>query len=196
MSGRTKRIIGLSSIGILFFIFLFPVVVVNAGPPSYVGATKCKACHSNPKIGGTQYKDWQTFKMAKALETLKPGVAADAKTKSGLDPQKDYTTDAKCLKCHTTGYGQPGGFESMEKTPDLAGVGCDACHGPGSEYRSAKIMSVKAYKENREAARKAAIAAGLVIPDEKTCTTCHNPENPVHKPFNFAEYKEKIKHWK
>ncbi|MFQ6033286.1 MAG: cytochrome c family protein [Candidatus Bipolaricaulia bacterium] len=101
-----------------------------------------------------------------------------------------------CGKCHTTGYGEPGGFESMEKTPGLANVQCEACHGAGSGYRSPKIMSVKAYKADREAAHKAVLEAGLIIPDEKTCTKCHNEESPFYKPFNFAEYKEKIKHWK
>jgi hypothetical protein len=28
--------------------------------------------------------------MAKAFETLKPGAAAEAKTKAGLDPDTDY----------------------------------------------------------------------------------------------------------
>ena len=194
MTEIIKRIVGIMSICSLLVIF--QSTGLFAGPANFVGVDKCKACHSNVKIGGAQYKVWEATKMAKAMETLKPGAAADAKTKAKLDPQKDYTTDPKCLKCHTTGYGQPGGFESMEKTPKLANVGCEACHGAGSDYRSPKIMSVKAYKENREAARKAAIAAGMIIPDEKTCTTCHNEENPVHKPFNFAEYKEKIKHWK
>jgi hypothetical protein len=183
---------------LLFVFFLLPVKVYG-GEASYVGVKKCKACHSKEKMGGTQYKVWETLKMAKSMETLKPGVAADIKTKAGLDPEKDYTTDPKCLKCHTTGYGKPGGFESMEKTPTLANVGCEACHGPGSNYRSPKIMSVKAFKENWDEAHKKAVAAGLVRPvGEEVCTKCHNEENPVEKlfKFDFAEYKEKIKHWK
>jgi hypothetical protein len=36
-----------------------------------------------------------------------------------------------CYACHTTGYGQPGGFISIEKTPHLKNAGCEVCHGPG-----------------------------------------------------------------
>jgi len=84
----------------------------------YVGAKKCKACHLK------EYKAWEQTRNAKSFEDLKPGAKAEEKKKARLDPNKDYTTDAKCLKCHTTGYGKPGGFKSMAETPDLANVQC------------------------------------------------------------------------
>jgi len=34
-----------------------------------------------------------------------------------------------------------------------------------------------------------------VIPDETTCTGCHNSKSPTFKGFDFATAKEKIKHW-
>jgi len=40
----------------------------------------------------------------------------------------------------------------------------------------------------------AAKAAGLVIPDEKTCTTCHNSESPTFKSFDFKTMWPKIAH--
>ena len=36
--------------------------------------------------------------------------------------------------------------------------------------------------------------AGMVVPNEKTCTTCHNEESPTFKGFDFATYNEKIAH--
>jgi cytochrome c peroxidase len=96
-------------------------------------------------------------------------------------------TDA-CLKCHTTGYGLANA--RFEKGFDVAdGVQCEACHGPGSEYKSMKTMKD----------REASVAAGLVVfaddaAIEAKCKTCHNEESPTYKEFKFAEMYEKIKH--
>ena len=40
----------------------------------------------------------------------------------------------ECYGCHTTGYGQPGGFRSLQETPGLKNNGCEVCHGPGSRH--------------------------------------------------------------
>ena len=79
-------------------------VIANKGA-AYLGAGACKKCHI--KV----YNSWKKTKMAKAFDTLKPGEDAEAKTKLKLDPQKDYTKDVKCLECHTTGFGMPGGYK-------------------------------------------------------------------------------------
>jgi len=152
---------------------------INAA--EYVGVKKCKMCHMK------QYKAWKKTSMAKSFENLKPGVKAELKKKAGLDPNKDYTHDPKCLKCHTTGYGEPGGFKSIEETPKMINVQCEGCHGPGSEYR--KIMKNKKFK------LADAKAAGLRIPseDEKGCLRCHGGESPFNEKvdpkykFNFKE---------
>jgi len=43
-------------------------------------------------------------------------------------------TNSSCLPCHTVGYGQRGGFISKAKTPKLAGVQCENCHGPAANH--------------------------------------------------------------
>lgn len=144
---------------------------------TYVGK-RCRICHI------AETKAWELTKMARAFELLKPGVAADAKKTHKLDPTKDYTQDAACLPCHTTGYGN-GGFQSLEATPDLAGVTCEVCHGAGGEYTKPTLMSLT----NKEFKRADVVAAGLIMPDVKTCQTCHNEKSPFYKPFDFEKRK-------
>lgn len=147
----------------------------GADVPGYVGAKKCKTCHLK------QYNTWATTKMATAFELLKPGVRPDAKKKAKQDPNKDYTHDANCLSCHTTGYGKPGGFRSIEETPELAGVQCEVCHGPHSNVL--KVMTIR----NKEYKRSEVLQAGLQIPNESTCRElCHNSKSPfVPSNYNF-----------
>jgi hypothetical protein len=149
----------------------------GAKTPSFVGAKKCKMCHLK------QYQTWEQTKMAKSFELLRAGVAADAKKKANLDPQKDYTHDEKCLPCHTTGFGKPGGFVSIEKTPELVGVQCESCHGPASEYLQEGAMTLK----NREYKRAELVKLGLVAISAETCTSqCHNNKSPfVGKDYVF-----------
>ena len=39
-----------------------------------------------------------------------------------------------CVGCHVVGYREQTGFVSFADTPDLANVGCERCHGPGSDH--------------------------------------------------------------
>ena len=156
------------------------VAVASAGEPSYVGAKKCKMCHIK------QFKSWEATRMAMSFELLKPGVQAAEKTAAGLNPDTDYTADPECLNCHTTGYGKPGGFVSLTETPGLAGVQCVSCHGPGSEYLADDMMSLK----NKSYARDVVISAGMIIPEESTCTgSCHNPQSPFASAEDVFDYK-------
>ena len=134
----------------------------------FAGVKSCKKCHR--KV----WKSWKGSTMATSFEILKPGERADIKKKAGLDPQKDYTKDATCLPCHTTGYGKAGGFVSMEATPAMAGVGCEACHGPGEAYN--KVMK----KHSRTYTEEEVTHAGLQNPKE-SCTVCHNEKSPTRK---------------
>jgi hypothetical protein len=158
-------------------LLLLAGIAASAEPPSFVGAKKCKACHLK------QFQSWEQTKMAKSFDLLRAGVAAEAKTKAKLDPKKDYTHDEVCLGCHTTGFGKPGGFVSLEKTPDLVGVQCESCHGPGSEYLKQGGMTL----QNREYKRADLVKLGLTVISVETCTSqCHNNRSPfVGKDYVF-----------
>jgi hypothetical protein len=150
----------------------------------YVGAKKCKACHMK------QYKAWKKTTMATSFENLKAGVKVEEKKKAGIE-DKDYTKDPDCLRCHTTGYGKPGGFKSIEETPELANVQCEGCHGPGADFRV--IM-----KKNKKFKLEEVKAAGLTVPSEteNNCMECHGGDSPftekVDPKYTF-EIKERLK---
>ncbi|OGW82230.1 MAG: hypothetical protein A3G33_10500 [Omnitrophica bacterium RIFCSPLOWO2_12_FULL_44_17] len=160
----------------------FVIPSLSAEPAhEYTGAKKCSMCHKTP-VQGEQYAKWQASKHAKAFETLGTPAAKEAGAKLGVtDPQ----TDGKCLKCHSAAYGGT----TAKVTEAIAveeGVSCESCHGGGKDYMKMTVMKDK----------DAAIAAGLMIPNEKTCLGCHNEESPTYKPFNYAERVEAIKHAK
>ena len=156
-------------------LFGLPFIAYSAN--GYVGVKKCKLCHKKT------YEGWKQTGHAKAFEALKPGVAAEVKQKAGLDAQKDYTQDATCLGCHTTG------------TPDNPGIHCEACHGPGKKYSSMKIMNKKKWKADPEGQCAMAIEAGLVLkPSLERCTVCHNEKSPTYKPFDYEKRYPEVKH--
>lgn len=144
-----------------------------AAESAYVETIKCKMCHPN------QYNTWGKTGMASALESLRPGQAKEEKVRVGLDPNKDYSTDPSCLGCHTTGYGEKGGFTDEKNTPAMAGIQCEACHGAGEGYMPIMMKNPR-YKLSD------VMAKGLISPKE-TCVKCHNEKNPFHKPMDIEE---------
>lgn len=136
--------------------------------PRYVGNKACAGCHK------TEMQDWQRSVHGKSMEVLAPGKKSAPKHKAGLEPDKDYSKDEKCLKCHTTGFKEEGGFRDMESTPDLAGIGCESCHGPGSEYREIHKQKLLEFKR----AETRAAGETYASKGDKVCEKCHNTESP------------------
>ncbi|MHC4122216.1 MAG: multiheme c-type cytochrome [Planctomycetota bacterium] len=123
----------------------------------YVGSASCQPCHSY------EYEKWSGKAHAHAYETL-------VKVGSQYDPE--------CVVCHVVGMDYEEGFVSEEKTDHLKNVGCEQCHGPGSEHVE---------------------EAGGVTPGIRpraTCTDCHTPEHSGGYLDNEKYYFEKIIHWK
>ena len=145
----------------------------------YVGSRACRSCHLR------EHRSWERGVHANVFDLLAPGVRSEAKLKVNLQPDLDYRTNELCLQCHTVGYGTPSGFKSIEETPELAGVGCETCHGAGSEYVADDVMG----KDNRDHSFEEVINKGLIYPvPEAVCTQCHGATNTPFLPELFPEY--------
>lgn len=146
---------------------------------AYIGAEKCKMCHNAP-AKGAQYTQWTKTPHSQAYARLATEEAKKVGAAKGVaDPQNAK----ECLRCHVTGYGAPA-EKLTQKYKKEEGVSCESCHGPGEAYQKMDIMKDQAKS----------VAAGLIIPNEKTCTGCHNPENPTHKGFDYKTFYAKIAH--
>ena len=133
------------------------VIAQDAPAPAaatYLGEGKCKMCHSK------QHATYMKMKHSKAIEAL------------SAEEQKK----PECVKCHVTGFGKTGGFESLEKTPKMAGVQCEACHGAGSLHMKAPMADKK----------KTINGKG------KDCRDCHSPHVDVSR-AKTEEKKEEAK---
>jgi hypothetical protein len=121
----------------------------------FVGNPACADCHEEI------YSKWKKFKHGHALDTL---------------VEKNRQFDPECVNCHTVGMRYVGGYRSREKTPDLAHVGCESCHGPGSTHL-----------EDPDAQYQMIFNA---------CEDCHNHEtSPEFESKREKIYMAKIRHW-
>ncbi len=109
----------------------------------YVASSRCGQCH------GPQYEAWQKTRHAHAYRTLR---------------RENRHIDPECVTCHTTGFHTAGGFYTYERTPKLAGVGCQECHRFNVDEHLA---------EGYETAEI----------NKDVCTTCHTRVTDPH--FNY-----------
>ncbi len=122
---------------------------------TYVHPLACKSCHPDA------YDVWTQSGHANAFETL------EADNGKG-----------DCLPCHTVSYKATDGFVSEEKTPHLAMVSCDGCHGRGSYHVR--------FHSKGETSEKEAVLKNV------ECQTCHDKENSPD--YDRDAYWEKISH--
>jgi hypothetical protein len=181
------------TIGFLLLITLF-AGVNSAAAADYVGVKNCKMCH-NKTEKGAQFTIWENGPHAHSFETLLSPEAIAVAKERGLP--KPPSESAECLGCHVTGFGEATGFSldvdpadsrAVRKNEALQAVTCESCHGAGGDYKS------KATMEGIHSGTIEAASVGLVIPNEKTCTKCHNEKSPSFKGFNFEEQAAKIAH--
>lgn len=141
--------------------------------PAYVGTKRCRMCHS------AQYRSWRKSRKHDAWQSLMPGTKIEPKQHAGLDVAADYRTDRRCLRCHAVGFGQPGGYAVPDPSDRGAvraaghreGVGCEACHGPGSAF--VPLMS-EVSQQDRHYDPSAFWKAGQTKMSAAVCGDCHN----------------------
>ena len=114
--------------------------------PEYVGSKKCRICHLDI------YKSWQSTKHARAINAL----------------GSENRDSVECFGCHTTGTKADGSL--------ILSVGCEACHGPGSDYRKMRVM------KNEELAAQ----RGLLMQTVAVCVRCHNENCPSFADFDYS----------
>jgi len=148
-----------------------------------VGVTVCRKCHS-VSGGQTQYEIWLTSPHARAYETLKGEKAMEIARGVGIT---EAWKDRVCLKCHTTGGGR-------SEITGQEGVGCEACHGPGSSYHDgANHINYEDRRKGYATAKKHGMYPILDYEDnllkrEKLCLNCHDERRPC-MPVTMKEIK-------
>lgn len=167
MNGRVYKLI------FILIIFVISVSLLSKKRFSYIGAGVCEVCHSDESTLN-QYVIWLSSPHAKAVKTLK---SEKAMTIAGKLSIVNPVNSIKCLKCHTTGKGR---VESLKSE----GVGCEACHGPGSEYSSfGNHVNYRNRVNGYIKAKKHGMYPILDYEDnllkrEKMCLHCHKKNRP------------------
>jgi hypothetical protein len=127
---------------------------------TYAGSASCVTCHP----GATA--KWHDSGHAHAWEPLL-ALKADA--------------DPSCIGCHTVGFGTPGGYQRAFAGAKLTDVGCESCHGPGSQHVAQRQAGGEVTAHFRP------LGAG-------DCVKCHHGE--FSRPFDYEQFWPLIQHGK
>jgi len=148
------------------------VTAERADTPRFVGSQRCRQCHQDEAMA------WLSGRHAAAYWRLATDWALVlGRMRPHYQDLEEPTADPRCRQCHLTGAGEPWylpapGFRIQE------GVGCEACHGPGSSYIAEDVMTD----------HEAFLAAGGRVPDAATCQKCHRRD------FTWEEKWPRIAH--
>lgn len=129
----------------------------------FVGSQTCAGCHTS------EHEIWSGSPHAVAFESLRA---------KGAHEQGD------CQRCHTTGFGEAGGFPHGDES--TRGVGCESCHGPGGNHVA------------EGAERRGTILALTDKCDScvimQICGSCHDEANDPGFEFELLDKIEAIRH--
>ena len=119
----------------------------------YLGMDICGRCHAD----------------------LMPRFVASAHFRA-FETLREHGAEARpeCLACHATGYGRPAGYDpaaEKEGAPNLQGVQCEACHGPGTMHER---------------------GGPYVTSARRSCPVCHTSKWSPN--FDFDTYWKRVSH--
>jgi hypothetical protein len=120
---------------------------------SIAGTEACRKCHED------DCRLWGKSTHATAWKSLEA---------------KGAHVDPECQRCHSTGYGLPGGFASL-KDAARVNVGCESCHGPCGGHAADSDVHTAYFGQAKN-----------------SCATCHDRENSPK--FEYEAYWKKIFH--
>jgi hypothetical protein len=161
------RTIPWATLASLVAAFAFAFAAAAEEPP-YEGRKKCSSCHKS------QIQSWQKTAHGQAFKSLEEGEKTEAKKRAGLDPDKDYTEDKKCVGCHTTGFGFEDGYDIDDPSTYLVNVTCESCHGPGSKYQFIHREAAERFESQKETKpRQDLVDAGEEFHFVERCNACH-----------------------
>jgi hypothetical protein len=120
--------------------------------PDFTGWRVCAGCH--PQAAAR----WQSTRHSAAFATLE---------------KKNRQFNVDCLICHVTGGETVSTDRLASLPPELQGVGCEVCHGPGRRHA-----------EGQEKTRPRRVP-------ETLCRNCHVPEHDGH--FDYGRNLEMIR---
>jgi hypothetical protein len=129
---------------------------------AYAGAQACRECHEKA------YVAWEKSGHAHAIETLK---------KEGNEYNRE------CLRCHVTGFRIDRGFVNLLRTPQLANVQCEACHGRSVDHVNNPQTIHPGVGSLQKFRRRVS---------RNFCLRCHTKENSPN--FKFDVYWPQIAH--
>ena len=138
---------------------------------TYTGSAYCRGCHASTAAGEI-FQVWNSTAHASAYTVLDSPEAQEYLS-------QHPTPLENCMQCHTT-LGRPA-LSKKEQEINLEGVGCERCHGPGSEYSQTVVM------KDREAFIRTGGSPGTL----DHCYSCHarNPEeDSLHCPLQSEEF--------
>lgn len=168
MLNRFSYIFLLLGLALLGFVYISFTRDRGTSSPQYTGVELCRSCHQSLS-SGRQYQIWRLGPHAGAYEALEGDSARMYLSRT----RKDVST---CLPCHTA-IGRESKNDA-EKAINSEGIGCERCHGPGSDYSYYNVML-----DREEFLSEGGVAGSL-----DDCYSCHS-RNPAidttHCPFQY-----------